>query len=557
MQSRSKLLIAALALAASTAYAEDKPQVFRASFQPEATQKYLTSINLTHLPIIEGLLDLERAPFLGKGSLDITKPFGVMGFVVDPNPRERWLDRTFEDNGALILPVNKNFATVESVMDALKDRNADAALNGNTVTSRQGNFKRTDNYLLYSRGQAITQINDSPFAADYKPGVLASATIDLAALRKSGPKLYDALLSEIAKEFRPGPHKLESAIHEAFVKFARVKIDSIDTANFVITGDDQGLRASSAVAPMNIKPTAAAFPRPTFPTTPAAELHVAYPDAKSSAWLADIIGSVDFASFAGLDGAAEDGGPDAKQFNRIKENVLRGVKLFTAADATSLGVTLSANEPVLLIVNQYARDIDAAKELAEIAAASNAIAAELKATKIFEVSAVDEGGSKFTRVLILDREKIVAHVDVAQNARTVAFTYSEKKLDALAPKLLAAKPSGKLDNFITFTVNLKELVELGEATRSLSRREAQQFKDFGNISLTATAKSDDAGKSMIVESSIPSETAKQIGATIDKLFARNSAPVNRAAEPVQDLSPEEVQRRNEAMKKAAEDIQKR
>lgn len=546
MQSKSKMLIAALALAVSAAaYAEDgekKPQVLRASFLPEATQKYISSIGLTDIQILNEFRHVESAPFLGKGSLDYSKPFGVIGFVIAPDAGERFSERNLEENGALILPVNKDFATIDSITAAIKDRNAEPVVEGSAVTSKRGNFKRTDNTLIYSRGLAYTQIGDNPFAADYKPGTLASASLDFAAARKAAPKMYEAFWNQIAREFYPG--QTEASIHEAFVKFARAKIDSVDTLNFVIAGDDKGLRASAVLAPMNVKPTLAAFPRPTFPTPPAVEFHIAYPDSKSAAWLADTISSIDFSSFVRLD--VKDGA-DEKQMERIKQNIVRGAKILSTAEATSLGITIDGDDMMFLLVNQYARDVDIARELSEIADAANALAKEFKMTKFMEVSTTGDAvkkqlggimgdasapGSKFTRVLFLDNEKPVCYLDVAQSGRTAAITFTQHAQDGLAARLLASPTKGKLDAFMTLSLNLKPLVELGLATHSVPRRDGEALKEaVGDIVLTAAAKSDAAGKSMTIETNIPAATAKELGGVLNRLFAKRESATESTPAP--------------------------
>jgi hypothetical protein len=506
------------------ARAEDKPiQVLRASFQLGDTQKFLDDMGL-HLPLsrmVKG--NIEEAPFLGAGAIADDKPIGILGFALTLKEGEN-LDRAIGRSIVLALPVNKGFATVDKLFDFAKGQDPTAAVAGDTITTREVTAKRGADYLLGSNGDLVTQVADNPFKDDYKAaGTLGSATLDLAAVRKGFPKEVDEFWKEVLRGSHSGD-KSADEIAASLVRFVREKVDKVDAVTASVTVEKEWLKGGLVVTPVHIKMAGPALPRPTFPAGTILQLHVAYPDAGSAGWAPLAISKLDFAK---LD---DKGQLTDEQREQIKGIVERTAKLVLTPDAQSVGVTVEGGVPLVMVVNQYQKAGDFDKELRSIAKEINEMTVKAKEASPIDISEYDDGDQKVTRVTLLDNEKPVGYVDVAQAGSKVAMTISPEKIKKVAG-LLVLPSKGPLTDFVNVTLDLGEAFKAASATMPIPDDIVKKLQAaLTDKTATLAIRSSADGKSMVVEGALPIAVLKELGGVMGPMMGGvETTPVDNGA----------------------------
>ena len=527
MMVASLLAASALGVSAPALRADDKPVPFiRASFVLEATQKFLDDTGLP-LPLEKQARGaIEMAPFMGPGSFAGDKPIGVIFYAVGANEGER-IDQAMQKSVVIALPVKKGFATVDKLLDFAKDGDPDAAAKGgDTVVSKQATARRLTDYLLFSMSGLAEQGADNPFKDDYKnPGTLGSLTLDLANVRKGYPKQVEEFWKEVSRNSQSGP-PAQNAVAQDTIKFMRDKLDKVDSITATVSHDDKALKMGVLVTPCNIKLAGAALPRPTFPAGTIFQVHIAYPDANTMTWAADAIGKIDFKGLGGDDKMTPD---EVEQFKGILQ---RTAKLVLAPDSQSVGVTVDAGMPLVMVVNQYSKPVDFDKEMRSIAGEINEMAKKKKESQAVEISDYTVGTQKVTRLMLLEKEKAIAYVDYTQSGNTVAMTISTDKVKQAAD-LAAAPTKGKLTDFISASLDLGAAFAAAKETMPVPDDMVKGLEAaLAGQNITLVVKSSEDGKSMLMEASAPVAMLKELGKVLAPMMRGPGGPPDGGAVPV-------------------------
>jgi hypothetical protein len=523
-------VIAAAAISARSAFAEDKvekPEVFfRAATILERVDQLSKTGGFTAPPIDAICLDVEsRYSFLGPGAIVRNRPIGVTGILVKTDPAAGF-EEIITQSGAFIVPVTEESAKFDALESYGKtaDSEAVAKEKEKTVLGKNIALKRLKDHVAWSEGPAAAYVAENPFENDFKkPNVIGVASLNLAVMRKNAPHIEEKLVELITKSAGR-----DEAYASLTIGLIRPIVDSFNTISVVGTHADDVLTYTALVEPAAVKPPAA-FDRPVFVEPQFIELHIVWPSEKIANWIPANLEKIDLAQF--IPPAVLDDETAAA----AKQTAARAAKLFLGDGAFSVGAVLNGRSaPTIHTVTQFASDVDVAKEVNEIAAAVKTIAKKQKLPAPIDVSEIAAGKQKIIRVTILNHDEPVFYIDLAQSGRKLAATFSKEKFDDKAATLLAIAAKEKNSSFIDANIDILPFLQIAMGDFLPAHLFAKIKTGVGDARYSLIARSDDAGKSMVVEIKQPLIIAREMEKAMREAFGREDPimPVEPIPEPM-------------------------
>ncbi len=429
-------------------------------------------------------------PFIGPGGLQGDKPIGLV-FIGGEKI-------TTQDGAVLMFPVAEGKAGVESFAKmggVVTDGHADMVSLGNVK------FRRTANYLMMYQGATdlLAAIKDDIFAKDYtRPGRLALLSLDLAAARKVAPTKLKAMFEESRPKKSP-TSAAEAAGEKMGIEFFESCANKFDRFSLAIGRDEKNVHMELWLMPVELA-EARRFPCPTFPADVVAQMHIAYPNAEAANWASTLMAKIP-------DDAVADKKPGAAANPKIRAAMTRFVQLFTGADAQSMAVQITARKPVLYLVNQYGHDVDAAKEMQEIATELNAANKDSGDGDVMAFTSYkNAAGQAISRLTQLVKGKQLTTIDVVQHGRILTFSIADddgQHVDAVA----ALPAKGEISKLCTGSIDLDACLSAAESSGQMPPLPPEKMKQLhtslAGQAITWSAKANAEAKYLYVDVGTP------------------------------------------------------
>lgn len=416
MRLRTPFALAALALALMVAplRAQDGPDGAKVFLSGAASLQNVTKlaealgVPLPPFMSAEGLAEQFGFLNINKDGIDLAQPIGVVMFAGPDLPPEQ--------GTVVAVPVKAGQAPLRRLIDEAGGK----PVGDDTVTlENSAQVRRTEGHvLLASKPGLVGTVDLKPWARIAEGNLLASARIDLKALRTAAPRQYAGMLPAADPDMDAGD--------ALGAKILRSLVDAIDNVELAMAGDAKNIHLEAVVRPCPMPAVAGGFIRPALPAKTLIQLHLVHV-GQSRQWLDKTI--TDVIDAAAKDGEFDDMAAEGVQPAKVKAVMTEFIKLAVLADATSLSISMDGEgEPVIHIAHQYKDGFDLVAAAEKAAANVNALNPDEKAVK---VTAANIGGVKSLTLRIGDDD----------DSPTIEVV-SSGKLGRIA---IAASPSGLAD----------------------------------------------------------------------------------------------------------------